>query len=87
MQKQQQYTSMRSNHHQVYMTKYNVDSKQAESELFEYIQRRHRTVDDVTDKLDAIVQRMTRAMQCRQQVLTWHASCCPQHIRFSEDSD
>jgi len=69
------------------VAKYNVDYKQAESELFEYIQRRHRTAVDATDKLDAIVQRMTRAMQCRQQVLTWHASCCPQHIRFSEDSD
>ena len=75
------------------VTKYNVDYKQAESELVEYIQRHH-TTDEcgiVTDKLDAIVQRMTRAMQCRQQVLVWHASCCPQHIRFpdsdSEDLD
>lgn len=75
------------------VTKYNVDYTQAESELFEYIQR-HRTADEcgiVTDKLDAIVQRMTCAMQCRQQVLAWHASCCPRHIRFpdsdSEDLD
>lgn len=86
MQKQQTYVD-------ALVTKYNVDYKQAESELVEYIQR-HRTADEcgiVTDKLDAIVQRMTCAMQCRQQVLAWHASCCPRHIRFpdsdSEDLD
>tara|TARA_Y100000389_G_scaffold111371_1_gene108428 strand:- start:1456 stop:1713 length:258 start_codon:yes stop_codon:yes gene_type:complete len=68
--------------------KYNVDYKQAETELFEYIQR-HRNAEDeciATDKLDAIIQRMTRAMQCRQQVLSWNSSY-PRHIRFSEDSD
>ena len=81
MQKQQIYVD-------ALVTKYNVDYKQAESELFEYIQCHHIANERgiVTDKLNAIVQRMTRATQCRQQVLSWHASCCSRHILFS-DSD